>query len=73
MKMLLTLVAVAVLAPAAPAPPVSAPPRDLPAVLDQAVRDGYPGVLAYARRLEDCAREAPFNWFNFHDFWGRAA
>jgi len=50
MKMLLTLVAVAVLAPAAPAPPVSAPPRDLPAVLDQAVRDGYPGVLAYARQ-----------------------
>jgi hypothetical protein len=27
-------------------------------------------VAAYAARLERCAREAPFNWFNFHDFWG---
>jgi len=28
-------------------------------------------VLAYARRLESYAREAPDNWFNFHDFWSR--
>ncbi len=37
---------------------------------DRAVREG---VAAFARRLEDCARDAPFNWFNFHDFWGRAS
>jgi predicted LPLAT superfamily acyltransferase len=30
-------------------------------------------VRAYAHRLEDYAREAPDNWFNFHDFWSRAA
>jgi predicted LPLAT superfamily acyltransferase len=29
------------------------------------------GVVAYARLLERCARDAPDNWFNFHDFWGR--
>jgi len=28
-------------------------------------------TLAYARCLERHAREAPDNWFNFHDFWGR--
>ena len=37
---------------------------------DEAVRAA---VVAYARRLESCAREAPYNWFNFHDFWGAAA
>jgi predicted LPLAT superfamily acyltransferase len=26
----------------------------------------------YASHVERCAREAPDNWFNFHDFWGRA-
>ncbi len=26
-------------------------------------------VLAYAQELETQARRAPFNWFNFHDFW----
>lgn len=26
-------------------------------------------VLAYVQRLEALAREQPFNWFNFHDFW----
>ena len=26
-------------------------------------------VQAYARRLEDQARAAPDNWFNFYDFW----
>jgi predicted LPLAT superfamily acyltransferase len=29
-------------------------------------------VTAYAARLERCAREAPYNWFNFHDFWDQA-
>ena len=33
---------------------------------DSAVREA---VAAYARRLEKCARDAPDNWFNFHDFW----
>ena len=28
-------------------------------------------VVAYAQRLERCARDAPDNWFNFHDFWGK--
>jgi predicted LPLAT superfamily acyltransferase len=26
-------------------------------------------VQAYAARLEDYARRAPYNWFNFYDFW----
>jgi len=26
-------------------------------------------VAAYAARLEDYARQAPFQWFNFFDFW----
>ena len=26
-------------------------------------------VKAYAARLEALCREAPYNWFNFHDFW----
>ncbi len=26
-------------------------------------------LRAYVARLEALAREAPFNWFNFHDFW----
>ena len=29
------------------------------------------GVRAYAARLEAYCREAPFNWFNFFDFWRR--
>ena len=29
-------------------------------------------VRAYAARLEALAREAPDNWFNFHDFWQKA-
>lgn len=28
-----------------------------------------PWVSRYARRLEAHAREAPYNWFNFYDFW----
>jgi predicted LPLAT superfamily acyltransferase len=27
------------------------------------------GVAAYVRRLERYACEAPYNWFNFYDFW----
>jgi len=34
---------------------------------DAAVREA---IAEYVRRLEKCAREAPDNWFNFHDFWG---
>lgn len=30
-------------------------------------------IEAYAKRLEDYARAAPSNWFNFHPFWERAA
>ena len=26
-------------------------------------------VRAYAVRLEHCCRSAPYNWFNFYDFW----
>jgi predicted LPLAT superfamily acyltransferase len=33
----------------------------------------HEAVVAYARCLERYARETPDNWFNFHDFWGRAA
>jgi predicted LPLAT superfamily acyltransferase len=31
----------------------------------------HEAVAAYARTLERYAREAPYNWFNFHDFWKR--
>jgi len=30
-------------------------------------------VIRYAARVEHYARQAPSNWFNFHDFWRRAA
>ena len=30
-------------------------------------------IAVYARRVEHYAREEPANWFNFHDFWDRAA
>lgn len=26
-------------------------------------------LAAYAREIESCCREAPLNWFNFHEFW----
>jgi predicted LPLAT superfamily acyltransferase len=26
-------------------------------------------VRRYARLVEEYCREAPFNWFNFYDFW----
>lgn len=37
---------------------------------DQRVQEA---VAQYAHRLERFARGAPDNWFNFHEFWGRAA
>jgi predicted LPLAT superfamily acyltransferase len=30
-------------------------------------------LLRYAERLERYCREAPYNWFNFYDFWESAA
>jgi predicted LPLAT superfamily acyltransferase len=27
-------------------------------------------IRRYAARLEDVSRQAPYNWFNFYDFWG---
>ena len=34
-------------------------------------RPGPAGVIRrYAARLEHHARNAPYNWFNFYDFWG---
>lgn len=41
------------------------PPAD-PAERERAV---HAALEAYVRRLESLAREAPDNWFNFHDFW----
>lgn len=35
---------------------------------EQAVREH---VERYARRLEAYCRDAPYNWFNFFDFWAR--
>ena len=37
---------------------------------DRRVREA---VQRYAARLEHYCREAPDNWFNFHDFWSRPA
>jgi predicted LPLAT superfamily acyltransferase len=39
-------------------------------------RDGRDAAIAghaqrYARRLEHHARQAPYNWFNFYDYWIR--
>jgi len=40
-------------------------------VLDPQDRDASvrPWVERYARRLENYCRLAPYNWFNFYDFW----
>ncbi len=27
----------------------------------------------YAQRLEHYCRQAPYNWFNFYDFWSGAS
>lgn len=41
--------------------------RTVPAAQrEAAIREA---VMAYARELEAQARDAPYNWFNFHDFW----
>ena len=41
------------------------PPTD-PAAREQLVRDT---LHAYVARLEALCREAPYNWFNFYDYW----
>lgn len=43
---------------------------DDPAERERALQDA---ISAYVARLEALAREAPYNWFNFHDFWGEEA
>lgn len=39
----------------------------LPRARRAAALDGY--IARYARRLEHHVRGAPYNWFNFYDFW----
>jgi predicted LPLAT superfamily acyltransferase len=39
---------------------------DAPAERERLLREA---IEAYAARLEALCREAPYNWFNFHDFW----
>jgi predicted LPLAT superfamily acyltransferase len=41
-------------------PPAGAAEREL--AVQQA-------LAAYVQRLEQLCREAPYNWFNFYDFW----
>jgi predicted LPLAT superfamily acyltransferase len=41
------------------------PPAD-PAARDEMLRAA---LKDYVARLEALCREAPYNWFNFHDFW----
>jgi predicted LPLAT superfamily acyltransferase len=43
----------------------SAPPADAQA-RDNLLRDA---MRVYVQRLERLCREAPYNWFNFYDFW----
>jgi predicted LPLAT superfamily acyltransferase len=40
--------------------------RDVPDDREAALRKA---LEAYVARLEALCREAPYNWFNFHDFW----
>lgn len=42
---------------------------------DAAQRDNrlHEALQAYVRRLEALCREAPYNWFNFFDFWNEDA
>jgi predicted LPLAT superfamily acyltransferase len=47
----------------------SAAPADA-AARDNLLRDV---LQAYVQRLEDLCREAPYNWFNFYDFWNEDA
>jgi len=41
---------------------------------DRAARAAWIGEWAqrYAERLEHFCRTAPYNWFNFYDFWSRS-
>jgi predicted LPLAT superfamily acyltransferase len=41
------------------------PPADVQA-RDNLLRDA---MQVYVQRLESLCREAPYNWFNFYDFW----
>ena len=43
----------------------TAPPAD-PAVREQLIQIA---LQDYVARLERLCREAPYNWFNFYDFW----
>jgi predicted LPLAT superfamily acyltransferase len=43
----------------------TSPPAD-PAQRDNRLREA---LAAYVARLESLCREAPYNWFNFFDFW----
>lgn len=47
------------------------PLADFRAVPGGAAREAaiHEAVHAYVHELESLAREAPYNWFNFHDFW----
>jgi predicted LPLAT superfamily acyltransferase len=42
---------------------------------DAAARDNLlrDALQAYVQRLESLCREAPYNWFNFYDFWNEDA
>src|SRR5690606_31954510 len=42
---------------------VAVPRRERAAVVPSLIR-------RYAERLEHHVRDAPYNWFNFYDFWG---
>jgi predicted LPLAT superfamily acyltransferase len=41
-------------------------PPDDPAERERLV---HAALAAYVEKLEALARQAPYNWFNFHDFW----
>ena len=45
-------------------------PPDDPAARERLVQAG---LAAYVAQLEALCREAPYNWFNFFDFWGEDA
>ncbi|HET9206218.1 MAG TPA: acyl-CoA synthetase, partial [Burkholderiaceae bacterium] len=47
----------------------SAPPTGAQA-RDNLLRDA---MRVYVQRLESLCREAPYNWFNFYDFWNEDA
>ncbi|HET6725958.1 MAG TPA: lipid A biosynthesis acyltransferase [Gammaproteobacteria bacterium] len=46
---------------------------DLPAVLDEADTQLKALAQRYADRVAHYAREMPYNWFNFYDYWHNAA